>query len=93
MSTPSEPVRVKTGLNKLAVTAVFLAAVAALGYWTLGVAVLTVFAVGAGHVSVNQVRFSGESGRGLAIAALSIGYAIATFSLVTTLSYLPVVVR
>ena len=94
MSNLTEPARTKSGpLNKLAVGAIVLAAVAALGYWVLGAAVLAVFAVGAGHVSLNQVKLRGERGRGLAIAALGIGYAIATLALFATLSYLPVVVR
>jgi hypothetical protein len=90
MSTPSVPVRTKTGrLNKLAVAAIVFAAIAASGLWVFGVAVLAVFAVGAGHVSLNQIKLRGERGRGLAIAALAIGYAIATLALFTSLSYIP----
>ena len=90
MSTPSVSVRTKTGrLNKLAVAAIVFAAIAATGLWVFGVAVLAVFAVGAGHVSLNQIRLRGGRGRGLAIAALAIGYAIATLALFTSLSFIP----
>ena len=57
------------------------------GTFGVGVAVLAVFAVGAGHVSLNQIKLRGERGRGLAIAALAIGYAIATLALFTSLSF------
>lgn len=90
MSTPSVPVRTKIGrLNKLAVASIVFTAIAATGLWVFGVAVLAVFAVGAGHVSLNQIKLRGERGRGLAIAALAIGYAIATLALFTSLSYIP----
>jgi hypothetical protein len=94
MSTPTEPARTKTGpLNKLSVAAIVLAAIAASGFWMFGAAVLAVFAVGAGHVSLNQIRLRGERGRALAIAALGIGYAIATLALFATLSFIPAAVR
>jgi hypothetical protein len=94
MSTPSVPARTKTGrLNKLAVAALVLAAIAASGLWAFGVAVLAVFAVGAGHVSLNQIKLRGERGRGLAMAALAIGYAIGILALFTTLSFIPGAVR
>lgn len=93
MSTPEAQASTRTGrLNKLAVTAVILAAVAAAGFF-LSMAVLAAFAVGAGHVALNQIRQSGEKGRGLALAALGIGYPIAIWGLFTTLSFLPFVVQ
>lgn len=76
-------------INKLAVVAIVLAAVAFSGLWLLGVAVLAVFAVGAGHVSLNQIKLNGDRGRWLAIAALFIGYAIATVALISTLAFIP----
>ena len=80
----------KTGrLNKLAVAAVILAVVALLGLWILGIGVLAVFAVGAGHVSLEQIKRTGERGRWLAIGALCIAYAMATWALVFALMYIP----
>lgn len=94
MSSSSVPARARTGrLNKLAVAAIVLAAIAAAGLWVFGVAVLAVFAVGAGHVSLNQIQSRGERGRGLATAALIIGYGIAALALFTSLSYIPGAIR
>lgn len=94
MSSSSVPARARTGrLNKLAVAAIIFAAIAAAGLWVFGVAVLAVFAVGAGHVSLNQIQSRGERGRGLATAALIIGYGIAAFALFTSLSYIPGAIR
>ena len=78
MSTPIDATRTATdGLNKLAVTAIVLAVIAASGFWVFGVAVLAVFAVGAGHVALNQIHLGDERGKGLAIAAPAVGYGIA----------------
>lgn len=94
MSSSSVPARAKTRrLNKLAVAALVFAGIAGLGLWLFGVAVLAVFAVGAGHVSLNQIQSRGEKGRWLAIAALVIGYGIATLALITSLSFIPEVIR
>ncbi|MFC9771059.1 MULTISPECIES: DUF4190 domain-containing protein [unclassified Pseudarthrobacter] len=90
MSTSTEPTHTATHqLNKLAVAAIVLAVLAASGLWIFGVAVLAVFAVGAGHVALNQIRLRGERGRLLAIAALTIGYGIATLALISTLGFIP----
>ena len=40
-------------------------------------------------MALSQVRSKGERGRGLAIAALAIGYGIATFALINTLMFIP----
>lgn len=89
MSTPKVPARTLTGgLNKLAVAAIIFAVIAASGFWVFGVAVLAVFAVGAGHVALNQIPLRGERGRGLAIAALSIGYGVATLALINILGFI-----
>lgn len=91
MTTPNVPVRTENGqLNKLSVAAIVLAAIAASGLLLSGVGVLAVFAVGAGHVSLNQITARGERGRLLAIVALAVGYAVATLALFNILSYLPV---
>ncbi|WP_354174007.1 DUF4190 domain-containing protein [Arthrobacter sp. UYEF36] len=55
--------------------------------------VLAVFAVGAGHVALHQIRLRGERGRGLAIAALVVGYGIATLALINTLGFIPTAVQ
>ena len=57
------------------------AAVAVAGFFFAGLTVLAVFAVGAGHVALNQINIRGGQGRQLACAALAIGYAIAIFGL------------
>jgi hypothetical protein len=89
MSTPMVPARTSTGrLNKLAVVAIIFAVIAASGFWVFGVAVLAVFAVGAGHVALNQILLRDDRGRGLAIAALVVGYGIATLALINTLGFI-----
>ncbi|WP_152642589.1 DUF4190 domain-containing protein [Pseudarthrobacter chlorophenolicus] len=90
MNVQTEPTHTATGeLNKLSVAAIVLAVVAASGLWIFGVAVLAVFAVGAGHVALNQVRLRGQRGKLLAIAALTIGYGIATVALISILGFIP----
>jgi hypothetical protein len=94
MSTPTDATRAATdGLNKLAVAAIVFAVIAAAGLWVFGVAVLAVFAVGAGHVALNQIQLRHERGRGLAIAALAVGYGIAALALISTLGFIPSVVQ
>lgn len=94
MTTPKTPARSSTGrLNKFAAAAIIFAGIAASGFWVFGVAVLAVFAVGAGHVALNQIPLRGERGRGLAIAALVIGYGIAAVALITTLGFIPSAVQ
>ncbi len=94
MSTPTEPARTSSGgLNKLAIAAIVFAVIAASGFWVFGVAVLVVFAVGAGHVALNQIQLKDERGKGLAIAALAVGYGIATLALINTLGFIPSVIQ
>ncbi|BCW18248.1 hypothetical protein NtRootA9_09560 [Arthrobacter sp. NtRootA9] len=76
-------------INKLAIAALVLSVIAASGIWFFGVAVLAVFGVGAGHVSLNQIKLRNEKGRTLAIVALVLGYGLATWALLNTLSYIP----
>ncbi|XAS67498.1 DUF4190 domain-containing protein [Micrococcaceae bacterium Sec5.7] len=66
-----------------------LAAIAASGIWFFGVGVLAVFAVGAGHVSLNQIKLRNEKGQTLARTALVVGYGLAIWALFNTLSYIP----
>lgn len=94
MSTPTVLDLAKSGrTNKLAIVAIILAVVAFSGFWFLGIGVLAVFAVGAGHVSLNQIKLAGERGRWLAITALIIGYAMATMALFTALRYVPTLIQ
>ena len=74
-------------INPLAVGSLLLAAVALAGLLLAGVGVIAVFAVGAGHVALNQINIRDERGKGLALVALSIGYAIATLALVSTIYF------
>jgi multisubunit Na+/H+ antiporter MnhC subunit len=76
-----------TRYNHLAIASLTLAALAVIGTAVASVAVLAVFAVGAGHVSLNQIETRGERGRGLALTALVIGYGIAALALVSTIYF------
>jgi hypothetical protein len=76
-----------------AVAAIIFAVIAASGFLVFGVAVLAVFAVGAGQIALNQIPLRGERGRVLAIAALAIGYGIATLALINTLRFIPSAVQ
>ena len=91
MSTPSASVRTKTGRLKRTRRRShrLCGRQPATGLWVFGVAVLAVFAVGAGYVSLNQIKLRGGRRRGPAIAALAIGDAIATLALFTSLSFIP----
>ncbi|MEO5780001.1 MAG: DUF4190 domain-containing protein [Arthrobacter oryzae] len=76
--------------NRMAVTSLVLAAVAAVGTALMAVGVIAVFAVGAGHVALNQIGRRREKGRGLAIAALAVGYSIAVLGLVSTVYFMAI---
>jgi hypothetical protein len=76
-----------TRYNRLAILSLVFAVLATTSTVFMGVAAIAVFAVGAGHVSLNQIRLRKERGRGLAVTALAIGYAIAVFALISTLSF------
>jgi hypothetical protein len=76
-----------TRYNRLAIASLALAGLAAIGTILASVGVIAVFAVGAGHVSLNQIKVGGERGRGLAVTALVIGYAIAVVALISTLYF------
>ena len=94
MSTPTVPTRAETGqLNKLAVAAIIFAILAAAAIWLLGISGLAVFAVGAGHVSLNQIKLKSQRGRWLAMAALAIGYATAILALISALRYIPALLQ
>lgn len=74
-------------INRLAIGGIVMAGAAAGGLFLAGLGVIAVFAVGAGHVALNQINQRGERGRVLALASLSIGYAIATFALVSSIYF------
>ncbi|QYF91106.1 DUF4190 domain-containing protein [Arthrobacter sp. PAMC25284] len=74
----------------MAITSLILAAVAAVGTALMSVGVMAVFAVGAGHVALNQIGRRREKGRGLAIAALAVGYSIAVLGLVSTVYFMAI---
>ncbi|GAA1357169.1 hypothetical protein GCM10009596_07640 [Arthrobacter rhombi] len=79
-----EPSQVTTAVNKWAVASAVLAAVCLAALVFTGVSVFAVFAVGAGHIALGQLRERGGRGHGLARAALSIGYAIGAWAVVVT---------
>lgn len=94
MSTSTTPAPSRTGrLNKMAVAAVVLAVIALVVLGLLGIGALAVFAVGAGHVSLNQIKANGQRGRWLALAALGVGYALGVAALVAALGYIPALVQ
>ncbi|MFF2242890.1 DUF4190 domain-containing protein [Arthrobacter sp. NPDC058130] len=76
-----------TRYNRLAIASLALATLAVIGTVVAGVAVLAVFAVGAGHASLNQIRMRAERGRGLALTALATGYGVAALVLVSTIYF------
>lgn len=79
--------------NVLAIVAVALAGIAFAGIWFFGLGILATFAVGAGHVSLNQIKRKNERGRSMAIAALVLGYGLATWALLNVLTYIPVALQ
>lgn len=82
-----------TGLNKLAVVSAIAAVIALAGIVFLGFSTLAVFAVGAGHVSLAQIRRTGEKGRWLVVSSLVISYALATWALISSLMYIPALLQ
>ncbi|MDQ0118462.1 hypothetical protein J2T22_001640 [Pseudarthrobacter defluvii] len=72
------------GLEPMAVVSVACAVLAAAGLYLMGMAVLAVFAVGAGHMALHRIERRGRSGQLAALAGLSIGYAVGVFGLAYT---------
>jgi hypothetical protein len=70
-----------TKVNRLAVVSIICAAIALVGTFSVGVVVIAVFAVGAGHVSLQQITARHERGAILAYVALGVSYVIATVAL------------
>jgi hypothetical protein len=69
-------------LNTLSIVSIVLVAVAVTASVFGGAFVLAVFAVGAGHVALQQIKDRGERGAMLAYISIGISYLIATFALV-----------
>ena len=74
-------------VNRLAVVSIVCAAVALVGTILASVMVIAVFAVGAGHVSLQQIKARQERGAVLAYIALGVSYLIATMALVETIYF------
>lgn len=76
-------------INPLAVISAIAALLAVAGLVGLGISAAAVFAVGAGHVSLHQIRQRGGRGRILALTGLVVGYGVATWTLAVGLQYVP----
>ncbi|MFP3579603.1 DUF4190 domain-containing protein [Arthrobacter sp. fls2-241-R2A-200] len=74
-------------VNRQAMVAAAIAVLALAGLFFAGMAIIAVFAVGAGHVALNQIQQRQERGRGFAIGALVVGYGIGLASLVSALIF------
>ena len=79
-------------VNRLAVVSVIAAVLAVAGMFGLGIGAASAFAVGAGHVSLYQIRRSGDRGRTVALAGLIFGYAVAVWSFALGLRYIPTII-
>jgi hypothetical protein len=73
--------------NRLSIAALLLAAVALGGMVLGGFAVIAVFAVGAGHMALQQIATRGERGNVLAIISLVIGYGIGLYALINAIYF------
>ena len=69
-------------VNTLSIVSIVLVVVAVAGSVFGGTFVLAVFAVGAGHVALQQIKARGERGAILAYIGVGISYLIATLALV-----------
>ncbi len=89
------PARVDSGIsndsqprvNALSLASVVLAAVAVVGFAFGGVAVLAVFAVGAGHLALQQIKVHPQRGAVLAYLGLGVSYSMAAYALVSGAFY------
>ncbi|MGX1749478.1 hypothetical protein [Glutamicibacter protophormiae] len=76
-------------VNRLSIIALCLAIAEIAALIFLGGTGLAVFAVGAGHVALNQIKARKEQRAKAAILALALGYAVAIFGVFSTLRALP----
>lgn len=74
-------------LNRWAIVSIVCAVIAAASFIGVGISTVAVFAVGAGHISLQQIKKTRESGSALAYSALAAAYLIATYALVSTIIY------
>lgn len=77
----------RRSVNLLAVASIVFGVISAAAMFGFGIAVLAVFAVGAGHVAIQQIRARGQRGLILARIGLVIGYLLAVYGLVATIIY------
>ncbi|MBF0671454.1 MAG: DUF4190 domain-containing protein [Salinibacterium sp.] len=75
----------RASLNWLSLAALIFALIAAASFFVTGTAVLAVFAVGAGHVALQQISRTPQRGRVLAVIGLAVGYAIGIYGLFLTI--------
>ena len=78
----------KTGFNRFAIAAGALAIITFAGMIFFSIAGFAVFAVGAGHVAIDQIKTKGGQGGELAIAALTVGYAVGIWSVFAVIQFL-----
>ncbi len=76
---------VRVRLNPLAVGSLVLTVVALAGTFGFGAVELAIFAVGAGHVGLHQIKTRNERGAVLAYVSLTVCYLLAAWALVGTL--------
>ncbi|MBP2412539.1 fatty acid desaturase [Arthrobacter stackebrandtii] len=74
-------------LNKMSVVSAAMTAVAIACLVFFGISAVFVFAVGPGHIALQQIKSRGERGRALALGALAVSYAFAAYALVTAIVY------
>ena len=72
---------VQAKINRLAIVSIVCAAAALVGTIWAGVFVMAVFAVGAGHVSLQQIKARNERGALIAYIALGVSYILTTLGL------------
>lgn len=72
-------------VSGMAVVSLACAVLAAAGLLFMGMAVLAVFAVGAGHVALHRIEKDASRGRLAAMSALALGYAVGVFGLATSI--------
>jgi hypothetical protein len=67
-------------INRLAIVSITCAAIGVVGFFLVGMTALEVFAVGSGHVSLQQIKGRHERGANLARVALAVSYLVATIA-------------
>lgn len=75
-------------LNKPSLAAIVLAVLAVGGMWFAGFVMLAIFAVGAGHVALQQISSNSQRERWQAIAPLVLGYGVGVLAVISYLGVL-----